>query len=593
MRSHLCGHAFAEGERVRLCGHLKSRRAIGGVTFGVLRDWSGEVQFVQSRDAAPAEEYETLSRAPVESVVRVEGVVRGRVDGASRGAVEVRADGEAEGRVEVLNAAEGVPMHVGDEGNNEETRLRHRHLDLRRPVMQRRLRLRAQVAAAVREHLGARRGFVEVETPTLFRTTPEGAREFLVPTRRAGHFYALPQSPQQYKQVLMASGVDRYYQLARCYRDEGARGDRQPEFTQVDIEAAYVTRDDMMREVEGLVAAVLDPRTYDDGAGPALPLPPAAPAALPRPPRVPFAEAVARYGSDKPDARGGMEIREGAFCAPGLSTALSRRRLDEEAAAAPPGVGLARVGAGGALRAPRRLLDALGGGAASLAARLGAAEGDLLAVAAPGSGAGPEALGALRLRLAELRRKAGLVVGGDDGCLHLMWVTDFPLFERDPDRGDALSSTHHPFTAPLEEDEALLRDALDDLGPAPRGVPADHPVFAVRAQHYDLVANGVELGGGSVRIHSEATQRAVIRALGADEASFEHLFEVLRHGCPPHAGLALGFDRLVAMLCGVPSLRDVIAFPKTAQGNDLMARAPSHVSNAELERAGHLFRATG
>ena len=559
------------GDTVELVGWVRRRRDLGGLVFVDLRDRSGLVQLV-FEDAMVADG----ERLSGEDVIRVRGEVRARAEGQANPEL---ASGEIEVRIaelELLTEAETPPFVVEDEVNaSEELRLVHRSLDLRRPEMTANLVLRHRVVAAVRSYLDEI-GFIEVETPILTRSTPEGARDFLVPSRvHKGQFYALPQSPQLFKQLLQVAGIERYYQIARCFRDEDLRADRQPEFSQIDVEASFVTEEDIFTLVEGLFARILPVAGLE---------PPAVY------PRLAYRDAMERFGSDRPDTRFGLELVElGPLCE-GCGFAIL-----ESAAAEGRVKGL--VLPGGA-ELSRKQLDALSEvvrphGAAGVLWFKRTAEG----VASParkalgddgvvrfldGAGAGPDdlllavggpekvvlaALGALRLHLAAER---GLV---PDGRHDLLWVTDFPLLEwNEEDR--RFYAMHHPFTSPRPEDLELLNR---DPG-------------AVRARAYDLVMDGVELGGGSIRISDADLQRRLFAVLGIDaeeaQARFGFLLEAFRYGVPPHGGIAFGVDRIVMLLAGRDSIRDVIAFPKTSSASCLMTRAPSPVDSTQLDELG-------
>ncbi len=566
-----------EGRRVLLRGWVHRRRPHGGLTFLNLRDRSGIVQVVL-RPADHPSAAEALEAARLEWVVEVTGTVVARDEEAinpemETGEIEVVAE-----QARVLSPAEPLPFGPETPVDEvaEETRLRFRYLDLRRVELQQNLILRDRITLAIRNYFHER-GFVHVETPILTRSTPEGARDYLVPSRvRRGSFYALPQSPQIFKQILMVSGLERYVQIARCFRDEDLRADRQPEFTQIDVEMSFVQDEDIFELVEGLFARVFP----IVGVEPPVPFR-----------RLDYAEAMDRFGSDRPDLRFDLEIRdltaelgesgfrgfratvEGGgvvrgFSVPGAAAA-SRKTVDGWAE-------IARSrGAAGVLTLRNRgegpefqVKGALSESELARAAKsLELAEGDLaLLVAAPVATA-RAALGELRLRLA---REYGLVA---EGRHEFLWVTGFPLFEWD-DEASRWFSCHHPFSAPVAADVPHL---ASDPG-------------AVRAQAYDIVLNGAELGGGSIRIHDSALQSRIFEVLGMspDEARsrFGFLLDALSYGAPPHGGIALGLDRLVMMMAGAESLRDVIAFPKTTSASCLMTEAPSSVDRAQLDELG-------
>ena len=559
------------GERVEVVGWVRRRRDLGGLVFVDLRDRSGLLQLVF--EEAMVSEGERLS---AEDVVRVCGTVRERAEGQANpklasGAIEVKVE-----ELEILTAAETPPFVVEDRVNaSEELRLTHRYLDLRRPEMTANLVLRHQVVAATRRYFDDM-DFIEVETPILTRSTPEGARDFLVPSRiHKSSFYALPQSPQLFKQLLQVAGLGRYMQITRCFRDEDLRSDRQPEFTQVDVEASFVTEEDIYTLVEGLFARIF----------PLVGIEP--PATFPR---LSYDDAMERFGSDRPDTRFGLELEElGPVCEgcgfrvleeaaadgrvkglvlPG-GASLSRKQLDALSEFVKP------YGAAGALWFKRTAdgvaspaKKALGDdGVLRFLDAVGAKEGDLLlAVGGPDSTVFA-ALGALRIHLAHGH---GLI---PEGRHDFLWVTDFPLLEWNAGE-DRFYAMHHPFTAPVEGDAGLLED---DPG-------------AARARAYDVVMDGVELGGGSIRIHDPEVQRRMFAALGIDEAEaearFGFLLEAFRYGVPPHGGIALGLDRLVMLMAGRDSIRDVIAFPKTTSATCLMTRAPSAVDAYQLAELG-------
>jgi aspartyl-tRNA synthetase len=595
-----------EGTRVRLVGWVHKRRDLGGLLFIDLRDRAGRVQLSLGPDWTPSDVLERARRVGAEWVIAVEGAVVRRPPGNVNAEL---ATGEVEVHVssfDIVSEADTPPIPVApgpaDELPAEELRLRYRYLDLRRDHFLHALGVRHRALQAARRHL-SQQGFWEIETPMLTRRTPEGARDYLVPSRvHPGEFYALPQSPQLYKQLLMVSGYDRYFQIARCLRDEDLRADRQPEFTQIDAEMSFVTEDDIFNIGEGLMAAL-----WREILGVEIEVPF---------PRLTFADAIAKYGSDKPDLRPGMEFvdltellqeldfrlfqatrgtveRIRAFRVPG-GGALSRRELDELAEIA------RKHGAAGAMWL-RRTEEGLAGPFAKAlqeehAARLtqltGLASGDLLVLvigrfrgagsAVPGA---EVALSALRLHLAELRNLS------DPNRHGWVWVTEFPLFAWDEASG-RLMAAHHPFTSPHAEDRAALEQLVTAgvLGGRDGGgnVPVSgwEQALGLRSRAYDAVYNGWEMASGSIRIHDPALQRLVFRALGIGdaeaEAKFGFLLEAFRYGAPPHGGFAFGFDRLALLLAGGQSLRDVIAFPKTTAARALFEGAPSPVSVQDL-----------
>ena len=576
LRTHLCGalRVADVGAHVRLGGWVHRSRNLGGLVFVDLRDRDGIVQVSFDPRHTPADVMERAASLGNEAVILVEGDVVAR-PAEMRNAEVPTGDVEVRARtVQVVGpaATPAIPVARGRNENltAEELRLRHRYLDLRRPELQKNIILRHRLMQSARRYL-SERGFLEVETPILTKPTPEGARDYLVPSRvHPGEFFALPQSPQLYKQLLMISGFDRYFQIARCFRDEDLRADRQPEFTQIDIEASFVGEEDIMSVAEGLLGALWRE------AGHEIPE---------RFPRMTYRDAMERYGIDRPDVRYGLEIRDASDVFRGLEFAITTRALDSggrvRGIVAPGAARLSRkqvdeieavaksAGAGGLVRV-KRTGDALDGSPAAKmlgatgAERLGVADGDLaLFVAGPDHVSNP-ALDRVRQ---ELARVLDLVPAGER---RFLWVTDFPMFEQDPHSG-GLGAVHHPFTSPALPDVPLL---------------SSEP-YRARARAYDVVLNGLELGGGSIRISDPALQSHIFELLGIDEETakgrFGFLLEGLRAGAPPHGGIAFGFDRIAMMLADATSLRDVIAFPKTTAARALFEGAPSPVGTDDLE----------
>ena len=569
IRTHEAGTLRAEhaGETVVLAGWVARRRDHGGVVFIDLRDASGVVQVVWRTDE------ETAHDLRAEFCVKVTGDVRPRPAGNENpelptGAIEVVAD-----ELEVLSEADPLPFPV--EGNtevSEDIRIKYRYLDIRREETARALRIRS-AAAYLLSDVMRDYGFVNVETPYLTRSTPEGARDFLVPVRlRPGNWYALPQSPQLFKQLLMVGGLERYYQLARCFRDEDFRKDRQPEFTQIDLEMSFVTREDVINVGEAVVSTL-----WREITGYEIPLPL---------PRMTYADAMSRYGSDKPDLRFGVELTDltsyfsgtefrvfqapyvGAVVMPG-GAAQTRRELDAwqdwAKSRGARGLAYALIAADGSISGPvgKNISDSERTG---LAQAVGAAPGDCVFFAAGAARPSQELLGAARL---EIGNRCGLI---DTSAWSFLWVVDAPMFEETGEGG--WTAVHHPFTSPLPE-------WADKFTTEPGGALADA---------YDMVCNGYEIGGGSIRIHRQAMQQAVFDVIGLppDEAKsqFGFLLDAFKYGPPPHGGIAFGWDRVVMLLAGAETIRDVIAFPKAASGADPLTGAPTPITSAQRKEAG-------
>ena len=580
-RTHSCGglRLAQAGHEVHLAGWVSGRRDHGGVIFIDLRDREGVTQVVFNPALAP--EVSALAHGlRSEFVVQVTGKVSPRPEGTKNatlttGEIEVLASG-----MQVLNPSETPPFPLDEEGVNEDLRLRYRYLDLRRPAMAEALRARHRAALAIRHYMD-QKGFYEIETPVLFKSTPEGAREYLVPSRlNPGKFYALPQSPQQFKQLLMVGGTEKYFQIARCFRDEDLRADRQPEFTQIDIEMSFIGREDIYALIEGLVQ-----RVWKEVKGVEIALPF---------PRVTYREAMETYGTDKPDRRYGLKLADltevfrnssfkvfqsavvaggvvKAFNAKGLAVITTGQIEDLTNLAKSHGAkGLAWIKVeNGEWKSPivKFFSDAE---KKALTDKLGVEEGDLILFGADQWVAACEVLGLVRIRCADYLEKLGKLKK-DPAQLDFHWVVDFPLLRKDPEHPNMVAS-HHPFTAPVEEDLPILESQPEK----------------VRGQHYDLVLNGVELGGGSIRIHQGKLQDKIFREilkLPGDivQSRFGYMVEALQFGAPPHGGIALGFDRLMALLLGHESIRDVIAFPKNARGQDVMSGSPAEATTRQLK----------
>lgn len=594
VRSHTCGELRASdlGKEVQLCGWVAKRRDHGGVVFADLRDRYGLTQIVFD-PAIPGSEgaHQVAGAIRSEYVLWVKGKVRARPSGMANSKLPT---GEVEivgTELKILSEAKTPPFPIEDEVDAAETiRLKYRYLDLRRPVLQKNLVTRHRMLSIVRNHLD-RHSFVEVETPILYKSTPEGARDFIVPSRmNPGTFYALPQSPQTLKQLLMVSGLDRYYQIARCFRDEDLRADRQPEFSQIDIETSFLDEEALFPIMEEMVQKLWKEILGQDVKTPF--------------PRMPYSEAMARFGSDKPDVRFGLELQDlsqvfeksafkvfetaltagargrrgsvRAIAVKGQAEKFSRKDLDDLAALAgtygAKGLLWIKVQTGGELQSPaaKFFTEAEKAG---LASKLGLAPGDLVLIVADAKNKVVfDALGSVRLAVGA---RLGMVPAPGEGAPAFLWVTRFPLMEFD-DRDGRYYACHHPFTAPRPE---FFEDFV-----------AGRNLDAIEASAYDMVLNGVEIGGGSLRIYRPDVQAAMFKLLGLSEEEaklkFGFFLEALQFGTPPHGGIAFGIERLAALLCGVGPIRDVMAFPKTQRGHDLMAETPSTVAPEQLAELG-------